>query len=280
MRGDKIMAEISLHAFKAKDTWFVTDWLKSKGLHKLCSVFEGIQKPFTLSLACKSVVSWSIKPCLHTQLPEHNKSYRKVSRGWGHLITWHGLIFSASGGGNLNKNFPKIQMPGGLPGGEGMLTLRFDWYIKQRKSQAWRRFGYPVLISIDFDDFTGFAKSRPAACGPRPTMARRPNAQRPTTCSGPEAQSWFSTVFCPAVNPCACTGLHRVWACKMDNGEFEFVYYYYYNIKQSFRSFHSLHVATWKMFSFSVYLSVYKTQVHSQRGKIFSNHSLRLKISY
>ena len=30
----------------------------------------------------------------------------------GHLSS-----FSASGGGNLNKNFPKIQMPGGLPGG-------------------------------------------------------------------------------------------------------------------------------------------------------------------
>ena len=108
MRGDKIMAKTSLHAFKAKDTQFVADWLKSKGLHKLCSVFEGIQEPFTLSLACKSVVSQSIKPCLHTQLPEHNKSYRKVSRGWGHLNS-----FSASGGGNLNKNFPKIQMPGG-----------------------------------------------------------------------------------------------------------------------------------------------------------------------
>ena len=27
--------------------------------------------------------------------------------------------FSASGGGSLNKNFPKIQMPGGLPGGGG-----------------------------------------------------------------------------------------------------------------------------------------------------------------
>ena len=25
---------------------------------------------------------------------------------------------------------------------------------KQRKSQAWRRFGYPVLISTDFDNFT------------------------------------------------------------------------------------------------------------------------------
>ena len=34
------------------------------------------------------------------------------------------------GRGNLNKNFPKIQMPGGLPGGGGgMLKLRFDWYI-------------------------------------------------------------------------------------------------------------------------------------------------------
>ena len=55
-RGDKIMAKTSLHAFKAKDTRFVADWLKSKGSHKLCSVFEGIQEPFRLSLACKSVV--------------------------------------------------------------------------------------------------------------------------------------------------------------------------------------------------------------------------------
>ena len=33
------------------------------------------------------------------------------------------------GRGDLNKNFPKIQMPGGLPG--GMLKLRFDWYINK-----------------------------------------------------------------------------------------------------------------------------------------------------
>ena len=45
----------------------------------------------------------------------------------GHLNS-----FSASGGGNLNKNFPKIQMPGGLPGG-GMLKLRFDWYISHKR---------------------------------------------------------------------------------------------------------------------------------------------------
>ena len=43
----------------------------------------------------------------------------------GHLNS-----FLASGGGNLNKNFPKIQMPGGLPGeGGGMFKLRFHWYI-------------------------------------------------------------------------------------------------------------------------------------------------------
>ena len=33
-------------------------------------------------------------------------------------------------GGNLNKIFPKIQMPGGCPG--GMFKLRFDWYISRR----------------------------------------------------------------------------------------------------------------------------------------------------
>ena len=35
--------------------------------------------------------------------------------------------FSASGVRNLNKHFPKIQMPGW--GGGGMFKLRFDWYI-------------------------------------------------------------------------------------------------------------------------------------------------------
>ena len=46
----------------------------------------------------------------------------------GHLNS-----FSASGGGNFNENFPKIQMPGGLPR-EGMLKLRFDRYITQGDS--------------------------------------------------------------------------------------------------------------------------------------------------
>ena len=64
----------------------------------------------------------SIKACWHTQLPEHNRTYWKVSRWWGHLITWNGPMmghlnsFSASGGGNFPKIFQKFKCPGGCPG--------------------------------------------------------------------------------------------------------------------------------------------------------------------
>ena len=54
----------------------------------------------------------------------------EMSPGWGHLITGmdpsvghlNGIL--ARVGGNLNNNFQKSQMPGGL------LKLRFDRYIK------------------------------------------------------------------------------------------------------------------------------------------------------
>ena len=93
------------------------------------------------------VIVLSIKPCLHTQLPEHNKSYRKVSRGWGYLITWNGPMmghlnsFSASGGGNLNKNFPKIQMSRGLPRGgfwsfDLTGTLLWSWWDPSNTGRA------------------------------------------------------------------------------------------------------------------------------------------------
>ena len=35
------MGEANLDAFKGKDFAFVSDWLNSKGLQKLSSVFEG-----------------------------------------------------------------------------------------------------------------------------------------------------------------------------------------------------------------------------------------------
>ena len=129
------MPKTSLHAFKAKDTRFVADWLKSKGLHKLFSVFEGIQEPFILSLASKSVVLNHVY--IHS-FRSIIKATKKVSRGWGHLITWnepmmgHLNSFSASGGGNLNKKFSKKYKCPGVARG-GMLKLRFDWYITSKR---------------------------------------------------------------------------------------------------------------------------------------------------
>ena len=37
------------------------------------------------------------------------------------------FLAGRGGGEHINKHFPKIQMPGGLPG--GMLKLQFHWYI-------------------------------------------------------------------------------------------------------------------------------------------------------
>ena len=65
----------------------------------------------------------------------------------GHLNS-----FSASGGGNLNKHFPKIQMPGGLPGG-GMLKLRFDWYITFQNIDS-------LYILLCFQTFSIFVRCR------------------------------------------------------------------------------------------------------------------------
>ena len=37
-------AETIFDEFKGKDCVSVADWLKTKGLQQLCSVFEGVQK--------------------------------------------------------------------------------------------------------------------------------------------------------------------------------------------------------------------------------------------
>ena len=46
LRDGLIMAETAetsnFDEFKGKDCVFAADWLKTKGLHKLCSVFEGV----------------------------------------------------------------------------------------------------------------------------------------------------------------------------------------------------------------------------------------------
>ena len=93
---------------------------------KACTFFALYLKVFKNHLCyLQHVRVLSIKPCLHTQLRFRSiiEATEKFPQGWGHLITWNGPMmghlnsFSASGGGNLNKYSPKIQMPGGLPGG-------------------------------------------------------------------------------------------------------------------------------------------------------------------
>ena len=50
------MAKTSLHAFIAKDNPNRGGLAEKQRLAQACSVFDGIQEPFILSLACKSVV--------------------------------------------------------------------------------------------------------------------------------------------------------------------------------------------------------------------------------
>ena len=97
----------------------------------------------------------------------------------------------------------------------------------------------------------GFAKSRPG--GP---AARRPGGPAARQPGGPAD---FPQFFCPAVNPRACTGLHLVWACKIDDNKVEFGYLFN-NHLNPFRSFLSLLVVKCKTLSFSVYSSVDRTR--------------------
>ena len=119
---------------KIPDSWR-TGWKA-----KACTSFVLYLKIFKNHLYyLRHVRVLSIKPCLHTQLPEHNKSYRKVSRGWGHLITWNGPMmghlnsFSASGGGNFPNIFQKFKCPGGLPGGDVEASI---WLVHYAASKS------------------------------------------------------------------------------------------------------------------------------------------------
>ena len=102
---------------KIPDLWW-TGWKA-----KACTSFSLYLKVFKNHLYYLwHVRMLSIKPCLHTQSLEP-RSYWKVSWGWGHLITWNGPTMGhlnsslASGGGNLNKNFPKNSNAQGVAGG-------------------------------------------------------------------------------------------------------------------------------------------------------------------
>ena len=114
-----------------------------------------------------------------------------------------------------------------------------DWILQDSSSQHKARCRL-CQKSLEYSNM-GFAKSRPAAQGSRRPSG--PKAHRPMAHDGTAAR-WpspdFPQSFCPAVNPRTCTDLHRVWACKMDDGEFEFVYHFnnHFNPFPPFLSFH------------------------------------------
>ena len=69
------MAQTNFDVFKGKDCRFVADWLKTKGLHKLCSVFEVIKNHFILSMN------------IYIYLKNSNLEIFPGGGGGGHLIT-------------------------------------------------------------------------------------------------------------------------------------------------------------------------------------------------
>ena len=75
--------------------------------------------------------------------------------------------FLARGGGHLNKNFPKIQMSGGLPRDGGMLTLHFDWYMSRPLNESEARVDL-VLIETSGGSRGGPPPLPPLIFGPKP----------------------------------------------------------------------------------------------------------------
>ena len=150
------MPKTSLHAFKAKDTRFVADWLKSKGLRKLCSVFKGIQEPFILSLACKSVVSFLSIIKATEKFPGDGGIWSPGMDLWWGIWT----PFRPQEG-EFEQKFSKNSNAREVARGGGMLNLRFAWYIS--KTHNWFNIKHlieKVTLTTDWIKHTTDRKSR------------------------------------------------------------------------------------------------------------------------
>ena len=104
------MVETSLNAFKANDTRFVADWLKSKGLHKLYSVFEGIQEPFVLSSACKRCLLNHVYIHSFRSIIEGNEKFPGGGGAFDHLewtCNWAFEQLFGLGKGEFEQKFSK-----------------------------------------------------------------------------------------------------------------------------------------------------------------------------
>ena len=116
-------------AWHTKKLWAFSDLV--------AAISPALHKTFVLSKYANSVsqllLYWMrIICCIYKDFVQQLKTFLpsfchlcacEMSLGWGHLITWmdpsvghlNGIL--ARVGGNLNDNFQKSHMPGGLPGG-------------------------------------------------------------------------------------------------------------------------------------------------------------------
>ena len=111
--------------------------------------------------------------------------------------------------------------------------------------------------------------------GPRPTTAQQSGGlaeQRPHG-----LVLIFHIFFCPAVDPRAHT------ACKMDEGEFEFIYHFnnHFNIIPFYPFSRCMLLSVQHCHSMFIHLFTESDgEEILKRCKLFSKHTLRLKISY
>ena len=102
--------------------------------------------------------------CIYKDFVRQLKAFREMSPRWGHLINWmdpsvghlNGIL--ARVGGNLNNNFQKSQMPGGLPGGCWSFDLTYTLCcranfifaagltLRCHKADLFRRIDYRFLV--------------------------------------------------------------------------------------------------------------------------------------
>ena len=146
--GGNLIASFDFMLRRVDSTWRDKSWRRQALMHskrkrpdswrtgwkvKACTNFALYLKVFKNHFYyLRHIRMLSIKSCLHTQLPEHNRRYWKVSRRWGHLITWNGPTcimghlnsFSASGGGEFEQKFSKNSNARGIAqGGGGCLSF-------------------------------------------------------------------------------------------------------------------------------------------------------------
>ena len=167
------MAKTSLHAFKAKDTRFVADWLKSQGLHKLVLYLKIFKnhlyylwhvRVLSIKPCQEKMRSWSLDHVYIHSLRSIIKATEKFPGGGGiwspGMDLWWGIwtAFRPREGGIWTKDFQNFKCPEGYPGGDveasiwlvrNEITFDFISYLLSRNNLTmWSPINNTILNSL------------------------------------------------------------------------------------------------------------------------------------